>query len=280
MKYTYPNGFDLTRAKELGKLVDEAYNQLDQVGLWQTPAGYTILTSLSAKEIWKVPLPISEVLEHLIKPVPFGFVATKGNNVYVVIRGTKTPLEWFDDFTAQPVPFQPSGQPWGNTTRGFKLLYDDLGPQINQALGTLQAGGGALQSIFVTGHSLGAALAHLSVAGITAQFGIKSVSYTFCGPRAGDSQFAAAFDAANLQTWRIFNTEDIVPTLPPAAVQIATPNMGMHGMTVMTQSLIKFVQLSPMGYQHIGYPIAVTFHRDTVADNHSLDELCIEIAKP
>jgi len=38
--------------------------------------------------------------------------------------------------------------------------------------------------------------------------------------------------------------------------------------------------LSPLGYQHIGYPVAATFHRDTVADNHSLDELCIEIAKP
>lgn len=85
---------------------------------------------------------------------------------------------------------------------------------------------------------------------------------------------------SKIQTWWIFNTEDIVPTVPPAAVQIATPNMGMHGMTVMTQSLIKFVQLSPLGYQHIGYPIAAIFHRDTVADNHSLDELCIEIAKP
>src|SRR5262245_6926679 len=187
------------------------------------------------------------MLEHLIKPVPFGFVATKGNDVYVVIRGTKTPLEWFDDFTAQPVSFQPSGKPWGNTMRGFKLLYDDLGPQISQALGTLQAGGGALHSIFVTAHSVGAALAHLSAAETMAQFGAKPVSYTFCGPRAGDPQFVAAFETANLLTWRIFNTEDIVPTVPPAAVQLATPSMGMHGMTAMTQSLIKFVQLSPVG---------------------------------
>jgi hypothetical protein len=33
-----------------------------------------------------------------------------------------------------------------------------------------------------------------------------------------------------------------------------------------------------VGYQHIGYPITASFHRDTVAGNHDLDTLCAEIA--
>jgi hypothetical protein len=33
-----------------------------------------------------------------------------------------------------------------------------------------------------------------------------------------------------------------------------------------------------VGYQHVHYPIAVTFHRDFIADNHSFDSLCTESA--
>ena len=281
MKYTYPTGFSLARAQELGNLVNNAYNQLTQGTAWQAPAGYTLQgPGLFTKEFWKLPGPVSEMLEHLLPEVLFGFVATKGSDIFVVIRGTKTPLEWLDDFAAQPVAFQPHGQDWGSTTRGYARLYAYLGAQIGTQLAECQTKGNNLSSIFVTGHSLGAALAHLVAAGITAQFGVRSVSYTFSGPRAGDSKFAQAFASTGLETWRVFNTEDIVPTVPPAAVRMATPNMGMHGMSMMTQTLSNFVLLSPTGYQHVGYPVAATFHRDVVADNHSLVDLCAEIALP
>lgn len=284
MKYTFPEGFNLERARELGTLVDAAYQQLDQGTAWQPPAGYTILTpTLSSTEIWKAQL-LSNLLSHVAKElpkIPFGFVATRGNDVYVVIRGTKTPLEWLDDFTAQPVPFKPGGQDWGRTTKGFSMLYADLGSQILQALATPGVVG-AGKSVHVTGHSLGAALAHLAAAGISVQFAplVSPVSYTFCGPRAGDPEFAKAFVTARLTTWRIFNTEDIVPTVPPAAVLITEPNMGMHGMSPLTQAISTFVQTGVIGYQHIGYPIAATFHEDTVAGNHNVDALCRELSQP
>jgi triacylglycerol lipase len=278
MKYTYPAAFDRTRAQELVALIDQAYAQLNQGAAWQPPAGYTILATLSSKEYWKIPGPITGLLQHLLTPVPFGFVAQKSatGEVYVVIRGTITPLEWFDDFTAQPVAFTPGGTPWGKTTQGFNTIYSDLGPQIAQAISALPAVA-PLPPIYVTGHSLGAALAHLAAAGIAAEFTAQPVSYTFCGPRAGDPGFAQAFITAGLTTWRMYNTEDIVPTVPPAAVLITTQNMGMQGFSLISQSLIKFVQLSPIGYQHVGYPIAATFHADTVADNHNQDRLFAEI---
>ena len=146
-----------------------------------------------------------------------------------------------------------------------------------QALGGYKAAGGNLDSVYVTGHSLGAALAHLAAAGIAAEFGIKPISYTFSGPRAGDSAFAASVKAAGLETWRMFNTDDIVPTVPPAAVQFAFPNMGMTSLSPLTNALSSFVKLSTIGYEHIGYPIAATFHYDVVADNHSMDYLCTEL---
>lgn len=277
MKYTYPQGFSLARAQELAVLVNEAYKQLDQGAAWQPPVGYQILAKLSAKEIWRALGPLATFFPPVVPPVLFGFVAKKGKDLYVIIRGTKTPLEWFDDITAAPVTFTPSGKPWGRVTRGFKMLYDDLGLEINNALAGFAATGGSLDSIYVSGHSLGAALAHLTVAGINAQFGVHPVSYTFSGPRAGEHQFASAYEAARLPTWRIFNTEDIVPTVPPSAVQMASANMGMHGITPATQALSSFVQLQVVGYQHVGYPIGATFHRDLVADNHSMELLVQEI---
>ena len=276
MKYTFPNSFSLTRAQELATLVNSAYDQLDH-GPTYPPANYTILATLTAKEPWKG----FESLPNFIGPVApvlFGFVAQKGTDLYVVIRGTKTPLEWLDDFTASPIAFAPSGQNWGQITKGFSLIYSDLGPQIIAALNTYKNGGGSLNSIFVTGHSLGAALAHVAAAGINAQFGVQPISYTYSGPRAGDSVFAAKYASAQLTAWRMVNTEDIVPTVPPAAVQMTAPNMGMHGLTPIPQALSSFVLLHAIGYNHVGYPIAVTFHKDTVADNHDMNALVAEAA--
>jgi len=145
-------------------------------------------------------------------------------------------------------------------------------PQITAALTTIKNAGG-LNTVYVTGHSLGAALALLVTAGVFIQFGVKPVAYTLSGPRAGDPVFAAQCDAAGLTIWRIFNTEDIVPTLPLAAVQVDTANAGMHGLTPITQAIPALIALFPIGYQHVGYPIAVTFHADTIADNHNQDTL-------
>ena len=281
MKYAFPVGFNLPRALQLSGLVNCAYNQFLQPNASKLPEGFEALTpDLSSKEYWKFG-PLSEAIEerlpNQITPVPFGFTGTIGTEVFVVIRGTKTPLEWFDDFSAEPVPFLAAGQPWGKIGRGYNQIFSDLGPQIIQALGPYRRGGGSLDAVYVTGHSLGAALAHLAAATIAQEFGVKPITYTFSGPRAGDSVFAAAMQEKGLETWRMFNTEDIVPTVPPAAVQMATPNMGMHGMTPLTQTLTSFVKLTTVGYQHVGHPIAVTFHRDVVADNHDMDALCKEL---
>jgi triacylglycerol lipase len=279
MKYTLPEGFNLARAQELATLVNAAYNQFNQGPAWVIPADYKLVATLSAREIWKELGPLANLIPpQMIPMVPFGFVATKGTDVYVIFRGTRTPLEWFDDFTAFPVNFAPNGQPWGKITRGFSLLYNDLRPQLADVLSQIVTEGGSLNSVFLSGHSLGAALAHIAAADIFAQFNAHPVSYTFSGPRAGEHQFAQTFLDADLPTWRVFNTEDIVPTVPPAAIQMATPNMGMNGLTPVTQNLASLIHLSAVGYQHVGYPIGVTFHREIVADNHNLDYLIAELA--
>jgi triacylglycerol lipase len=259
---SYPPNFDKNRAVELGKLVDAAYTQYSQRatpgGAWQ-PAGYQVIDVLRAQE--------NGVL------VPFGFVATKGTDAFVVIRGTISPLEWLEDATIVPVPFAPK---WGNTTRGFKGIYSQLSPTINKAIQELKTAN-AFTDLYVTGHSLGAALAHLAAADIYTQQGISPISYTLAGPRTGDSDFAAAFEQYGLQTWRIFNTEDIVPTLPLSTTEVEPVSLGLYESVseLILKTLLQHAYTNRGGwsYEHITVPIAVTFQKGSIADNHNCANL-------
>ena len=106
-------------------------------------------------------------------------------------------------------------------------------------------------SLFVTGHSLGAALAHLTAAGIITKLGLAPIIYTFSGPRAGDPGFGSSYINSGLQTWRIFNTEDIVPVLPISSNQLGSTSPTSIFLNVLIRGL-------PAGFSHIGYPVGVT----------------------
>jgi hypothetical protein len=285
--YSYPLNFDKNRAIELASLIDAAYQQLVDFRnhvAWTVPGPrnvkpqhyqivpsdglpasktYQIEAEFYSIENWGLPGPSAK------SAVPFGFVATAGTDAYVVIRGTETPLEWLDDATVEHVSFAPDaaapGKTWGVTTKGFDGLYSQIIPGIIAALQKLKHAND-LSSLFVTGHSLGAALAHLVAAGIKIHLGLNPISYTFSGPRTGDLAFAQAFLASGLQTWRIINTEDIVPAVPISSNQL--------GRTTATSIFLNtLIHGLPAGFSHIGYPIAVTFDRNRVDDNHNLDNL-------
>jgi len=71
------------------------------------------------------------------------------------------------------------------------------------------------RSFVVTGHSLGSALATLFVMKnkATNRFDISTLC-TFASPRVGDTQFAEQFNQLPVTSWRIVNTQDLVPKLP------------------------------------------------------------------
>jgi hypothetical protein len=74
--------------------------------------------------------------------------------------------------------------------------------------------------LFVTGHSLGGALAVLSGCRL-AKMGRPPVGiYTFGSPRVGDMNFCAGYA---LPTYRVVNRLDIVPELPLASVKRLLP---------------------------------------------------------
>jgi len=67
----------------------------------------------------------------------------------------------------------------------------------------------------VTGHSLGSALATLFVMENKEKnkFDIATVC-TFASPHVGNTEFVNQFNQLALTSWRIVNTQDIVPKVP------------------------------------------------------------------
>jgi triacylglycerol lipase len=168
----------------------------------------------------------------------------------IAIRGTEGAIEWIDDAAALPVPFRqvPSA---GRVAYGFDRIYTSLrvvpsplpedkmlgpeavaplagsfGEQLHQLASRREAArrGRALRvdesrpvrPTVVTGHSLGSALATLFVMENDARRRFEvSTLCTFASPRVGNLEFARTFDRLPITSWRIVNSLDVVPRLPP-----------------------------------------------------------------
>ncbi len=146
-------------------------------------------------------------------------LGSNGDGVVVAFRGTLVPdihdlaslLDWLQDFDAVPMNVDSiPGKVHMGFWRGLATIWDKL----LAAVGPLLAAAGGNLPLYLTGHSKGGGLAQLAamrfrVAGITPQ-GV----YTYASPRAGDREFATAYDAALIGV-RYEYTDDVVPHMPP-----------------------------------------------------------------
>jgi hypothetical protein len=172
----------------------------------------------------------------------------------IVIRGTEGTIEWYDDAVCLPRKFTPVPIA-GSVSAGFDDIYtsmqvvrcprpEDIGTsalpqvmtgsfadQVEQLLSMLPvtstpapAGAQGLKhNVVVTGHSLGGALCTLYAMehAVRKRADPKRAVVldricTFASPRVGMEPFVTAFDALPIDSWRIVNTQDIVPKVPPS----------------------------------------------------------------
>ncbi|MGI9553602.1 MAG: lipase family protein [Thermodesulfobacteriota bacterium] len=201
-------GFDLQTAIELMFLSLEAYQMLadsEDGTTFTLPEPYDLVIQILTPE--------SFTSEGFDEEVPIAFIATKDDNIYVVFRGTKTISEWIIDADFPFVPYVDPGG--GMTEQGFTDFYEDFNDLIISTVNMLKEQG-TFNNLYITGHSLGAALAVVSTPDLLMKTGFENpVMYNFAGPRVGDSDFKTFYDAFNLESWRVFNTNDLVPMLPP-----------------------------------------------------------------
>jgi triacylglycerol lipase len=145
------------------------------------------------------------------------FVAQNAQVVIVAFRGTQpnVPIDWMTDFQAKHVAWGPFA---GMVHKGF---YDALHAVWEIAFGGREILPARLlargdRAVWITGHSLGGALAELCAAQaqIASHMPVQGV-YTFGQPRCGDDGFAELIQAAlGQRIFRFINDKDIVPRVP------------------------------------------------------------------
>ncbi len=181
---------------------------------------------------------------------------------YLVIafRGTEDEIsDWLTDIYALPTHVGSTKVHTGfnnafrvNTDKGKtieNILSDIL--KSEQALSDK----GDLLPLFLTGHSLGGALALLATKHLASD--VNGACYTFGAPRVASYEY---FDNIKTPVYRVVNSSDIVPKIPPGAITALFMNLfkALAFLSSFSLSLSNFFRkLEEMidklnGYRHYG----------------------------
>lgn len=154
----------------------------------------------------------------------FGMLWINGDVAYIAFRGSIKTEEWIKDFTYSQETFpkykkmnQNKAMFLSNSDNnppmvhsGFLKIYNNFREKLLNKLKNLKP-----KQILVTGHSLGAAVS--TICGLDLKIlGYNSIVYNFASPRVGDDKLCTLVKTSNLPLYRIVNTCDTVPTLPPS----------------------------------------------------------------
>ena len=138
------------------------------------------------------------------------FIAGNDEAILLCFRGSEKNLnDWITNFK-----FAKTYKDENWIHRGFWYALDSAWPEITQSI---QAFRDNQQSLWVTGHSLGGALATLAAfrLGQIPDL-VPSGLYTFGQPRVGSRRFVRQFNRRHkARTFRLANNNDAVPHVPP-----------------------------------------------------------------
>ena len=147
----------------------------------------------------------------IYKGEAFGYVIENKDRIVLVFKGTS--LNLFDlsvdlDIFQVKYPFVKDA---GKTHKGFTYLYSLLREKV---LDTLENCFSA-KALYITGHSLGGALATIAALDIAVNTSFKNPHiYTSGSPRVGNKTFADKFDAVINDSIRTVNIKDYITIEP------------------------------------------------------------------
>jgi hypothetical protein len=259
-----PNNFSIDIAAELMQLCVYTYVQYQQYKEFN--------------ESWTIPLPYKKEKflyayeknqQEVSIKVPFGFIVSKTvvdindinvnkTNLYICFRGTRGAQEWEKDGTVPLIQCSFLVDENIKVHKGFQDVYtnpnnvdESLGSLQSQVLDFLKNSVPSYSNIWVTGHSLGVALATLAVADIVTNVNYPgaAIMYNFASPLVGNQDFVDFFKSkigtskcddgntnSNECSWRVVNTNDVVPTVPPAKLGYFHVN-GCSGQSVCNNTI-------------------------------------------
>ena len=206
------------------------------------------------EEQQKLERSLEQVGLELIKPLSANatqaYVACNDELAVLAFRGTDA--NRLKDLRADAKATQATCPTGERVHSGFMQQYDDISFQLEQALDDPQVKG---KPLFITGHSLGGAVATIAARRLDAERQIAAC-YTFGSPRVGTEAWVAQIKTP---IYRIVNSADPVPMVPFSGTFMFWAVKGIRAVgrsaPLVGQILISggnFVEQTMSGYAHAG----------------------------
>ncbi|UVI31136.1 lipase family protein [Paenibacillus spongiae] len=239
-----PNTMDIRTALFLAAVCGQTYTQYESAEQWfLVPQGYRTVGTFTATAYDGA-------------RVPFGFVLESDRSAILAFRGTGSAVEWVSDLIAQQTPFKPV-RGGGLTHRGFTDIYLSARERIFKLLDALPND----KPLFITGHSLGGALATLAACDVASNRSHDQlIVYTYASPRVGDPKFVRNYNAIVPIHVRVQNDFDVVPYLPPLVYQSPNTDKSYY-------------------YLHVKGDVQRSFRKGSVGGNHMLSSYFSDLAR-
>lgn len=231
------------RAVFLAAVCGQTYTQFgSEDGSFAVPEGYEVIHTIEAKSI-------IQVWER------FGFVLESPQDIIIAFRGSSSAGNWISNMDASQKKFPYTKEPC-YTHRGFTGIYSSARSGILSILRRLSPD----KTLYVTGHSLGGALATLCAVDLAANTPFNAPHlYTFASPRAGDPAFVKVFSRYIANSFRIANPFDVVTHAPPSIYKLPRQDKRYY-------------------YSHVQTRSSQPFQKGSVALNHMLDSYFAKIS--
>lgn len=228
----------------LAAICGQAYTQFSNTdGSFVVPLNYEVCDTIQAKSI-------NNVWE------PFGFILESPQEIIIAFRGTSSTPNWISNLIASQKKFKYIKEDC-LTHRGFTDIYSSARSEIISALSKLSPS----KTLYVTGHSLGGALASLCAIDIAANTPYTSPNlFTYGSPRVGDPTFAKVFSKYVRNSYRIANPFDIVTHAPPSIYKRPKREKKYY-------------------YSHVQTLSSLSFQNGSVSSNHIISSYFTELAK-
>ncbi len=140
-----------------------------------------------------------------------GFLGVCDTHAVLSFRGTE-PVTLQNWLTVMVVQLTQSSHYQGRVHHGFSYALERVWHKLTPALAQLPRD----KPLFLTGHSMGGALAVLAACRLADQERAPLAVYSYGAPRIGDERFCSSYQ---LPTYRLVNRLDLVPELPLASVK-------------------------------------------------------------
>ncbi|AJS61431.1 lipase family protein [Paenibacillus sp. IHBB 10380] len=218
----------------LAAICGQTYAQFTNTdGSFVVPLNYSVSDTIQAKSI-------SNVWER------FGFILESPQEIIIAFRGTSSTTNWISNIIASQKRFKYIKEDC-LTHRGFTDIYSSARSKITFALSRLSPD----KTLYITGHSLGAALATLCAIDIAANTSYISPNlFTYGSPRVGDPTFTKTFTKYVRNSYRIANPFDVVTHAPPSIYKLPKREKKYYYSHVQTLSSLSF-QNGSVNLNHI-----------------------------